>query len=139
MSKKKILVVDDDDAIRQILIDKGLMVVDPDNGRVIWEETRAVPQRACYVYVNVKGRDPQGIVEPGAEFETVRDRIVEALKHESGWVRLHAAIVLVAIGDRARAAAPQMEEAISANREGQAALYIRWALAHALDNLGERR
>lgn len=64
--------------IRQILIDKGLMVVDPDTQRVIWEKTKAVPQRACYVYVNVKGRDPQGIVEPGAEYEAVRDQIIEA-------------------------------------------------------------
>jgi uncharacterized sulfatase len=62
--------------------------------------------------------------------------IVEALEHESGWVRLHAAIVLVAIGEKARAAAPQMEQAIAANRKGEAALYIRWALAHALDELG---
>ena len=64
--------------IRGILIGKGLMEVDPDDGRVVWEKTKAVPQRACYVYVNVKGRDPQGIVEPGAEYEAVRDRIIEA-------------------------------------------------------------
>ncbi len=64
--------------IRQILIDKGLMVVNPDNGQVIWEKTKAVPQRACYVYVNLKGRDPQGIVEPGEEYESVRNQIIEA-------------------------------------------------------------
>ena len=63
--------------------------------------------------------------------------IVEALQHESGWVRLHAAIVLVAIGEKARAVRPQMEEAVRANREGPAALYIRWALARALGKLGE--
>jgi predicted AlkP superfamily phosphohydrolase/phosphomutase len=64
--------------IRQILIDAGLMAVGSDDGRVIWEQTKAVPQRACYVYVNVKGRDPQGIVEPGSEYEAVRDRIIES-------------------------------------------------------------
>ena len=88
--------------IRDILIDSGLMVVESDTEagtrasrsyrdlakvrqmdalrgrRVIWEQTKAVPQRACYVYVNVKGRDPQGIVEPGAEYEAVRDQIIEA-------------------------------------------------------------
>ena len=37
-----------------------------------------MPQRACYIYVNVKGRDPQGIVEPGEEYEAVRDQIIEA-------------------------------------------------------------
>ena len=56
----------------------GLMVVDPDTRQVVWEETRAVPQRACYAYVNVRGRDPEGIVEPGQEYEAVRDQIVEA-------------------------------------------------------------
>lgn len=45
---------------------------------VIWEETKAVQQRACYVYVNLKGRDPRGIVEPGEEYERVRDRIIQA-------------------------------------------------------------
>ena len=64
--------------IREILIDAGLMTVDSETGRVIWEKTRAVPQRACFVYVNVKGRDPDGIVEPGEEYEDVRDRIIEA-------------------------------------------------------------
>ena len=38
--------------------------------------------------------------------------IVEGLKHESGWVRLHAAVVLVAIGQKARDAAPQIKQAI---------------------------
>ncbi len=63
--------------------------------------------------------------------------IVEGLKHESGWVRLHAAIVLVAIGDKARPARAPMEEAIRANQQGPAAIYIRWGLAQALKKLGE--
>ncbi len=46
---------------------------------VDWSKTRAVMQRSCYVYVNLKGRDPQGIVEPGAEYEEVRDEIIKAL------------------------------------------------------------
>ena len=45
---------------------------------VVWEETQAIQQRACYIYVNLKGRDPKGIVEPGEEYERVRDRIIEA-------------------------------------------------------------
>ena len=44
-----------------------------------WSRTRAVPQRACYVYVNLKGRDPDGIVEPGEEYEQVREQIIDAL------------------------------------------------------------
>jgi N-sulfoglucosamine sulfohydrolase len=61
--------------------------------------------------------------------------IVEALEHDSGWVRLHAAVVLVALGEKARDAAPQMKQAIAENTKGEAALYIRWALSHALDKL----
>jgi HEAT repeat protein len=63
--------------------------------------------------------------------------IAEALDHESGWVRLQAAIVLAALGEKARPAAPEMRAAIDANSRGEASLYIRWALAHALDQLGE--
>ena len=32
-----------------------------------------------YIYVNLKGRDPDGIVEPGEEYERVRDQIFDAL------------------------------------------------------------
>ncbi len=64
--------------IRRILVEAGLMVVELDTGKVVWEKTKAVPQRACYVYVNLKGRDPQGIVDPGEEYESVRNRIIEA-------------------------------------------------------------
>ena len=31
------------------------------------------------IYVNLKGREPEGIVEPGAEYEAVRRRVTEAL------------------------------------------------------------
>ncbi|MDA8217492.1 MAG: alkaline phosphatase family protein [Dehalococcoidales bacterium] len=44
-----------------------------------WSKTRAVMQRSCYVYVNVKGRDPHGIVEPGEEYEKVRDEVIRVL------------------------------------------------------------
>jgi predicted AlkP superfamily phosphohydrolase/phosphomutase len=43
-----------------------------------WSRTRAVVQRSSYVYVNLKGRDPHGIVEPGEEYERVRDGIIAA-------------------------------------------------------------
>lgn len=64
--------------IRGILIDKGLMKVDPDTRQVDWKNTKAVPQRACYVYVNLKGRDPEGIVEPGEEYEQVQQQVIDA-------------------------------------------------------------
>ncbi len=33
------------------------------------------------IYVNLKGREPQGIVQPGAEYERVREQIVELTKN----------------------------------------------------------
>ena len=65
--------------------------------------------------------------------------IAEGLQHEDGWVRLHAAIVTVAVGKDGRELVPQMKQAIADTRKHQAALYIRWALLHALDNLGQRQ
>jgi predicted AlkP superfamily phosphohydrolase/phosphomutase len=65
--------------VRGILVDAGLMEIDTESGQVVWERTKAVPQRACYVYVNLRGRDPDGIVEPGREYEAVRDCVIDAL------------------------------------------------------------
>ena len=66
----------------QILIDAGLLCMKKDekgNMVIDWSKTKAVPQRNCYIYVNLKGRDPQGIVEPGEEYERVRDKIIDLL------------------------------------------------------------
>ncbi|HEY66584.1 MAG TPA: hypothetical protein G4O02_18700 [Caldilineae bacterium] len=66
----------------QILVDAGLTVYrETKEGRreIDWSKTKAVVQRSCYVYVNLKGRDPDGIVEPGAEYEQVRDQVIAAL------------------------------------------------------------
>jgi hypothetical protein len=43
-----------------------------------WTRTKAVGQRTCYIYVNLKGRDPEGIVEP-EDYETVQREIIDAL------------------------------------------------------------
>jgi predicted AlkP superfamily phosphohydrolase/phosphomutase len=40
--------------------------------------SQAFPQRTIYVYVNLKGRDPGGIVEP-ADYEKVQHQIIDAL------------------------------------------------------------
>ena len=60
----------------------GLLVYKEDeNGEraIDWSKTKAVPQRTCYVYINLKGRDPDGIVEPGEEYEAVCDEVIKAL------------------------------------------------------------
>jgi len=49
---------------------------------VDWSRTLAyaASMTAEAVYLNVRGRDPDGIVEPGVEYEKVRQEIIEALK-----------------------------------------------------------
>ena len=69
--------------VAKILKEAGLLATktDPETGREVvdWSKTKAFPQRSVYVYVNLKGRDPDGIVEPGEEYERVRDQIIDAL------------------------------------------------------------
>ena len=47
--------------------------------RVDWSRTRAVAQRSVHVRVNLKGRDPDGIVEPGGEYAEVCRLAIDAL------------------------------------------------------------
>ena len=42
------------------------------------KRSKAFPQRTIYIYVNLKGRDPGGIVEP-ADYEKVQQQIIDAL------------------------------------------------------------
>jgi len=64
----------------RILMDAGLLFMKKDekgNMVVDWSRTKAVPQRNCYIYVNLKGRDPQGIVKPGEEYKKIQEKIIE--------------------------------------------------------------
>lgn len=76
----------------RILIDAGLTVLaqeeDPEavahfamyTGRkqVDWSKTRAAASGSSYVWVNLKGRDPEGIVEP-EDYVAVQNEIIKAL------------------------------------------------------------
>jgi predicted AlkP superfamily phosphohydrolase/phosphomutase len=76
---------------------------------VDWQRTLAIPQRSCYVYVNLKGRDPDGVVEP-EDYLAVREKAIDALQSyrdpESGLcpfslvLRKEDARVLGLYGDR---------------------------------------
>lgn len=45
-----------------------------------WAQTRVFSRgKEGEVYVNLKGRDPHGIVEPGAEYEALRDSVIDRL------------------------------------------------------------
>ncbi|UCD28158.1 MAG: sulfatase-like hydrolase/transferase, partial [Planctomycetota bacterium] len=59
--------------------------------------------------------------------------LVEGLHHQNKWARLHAAMSLVAIGDRARPVLKDIEKILANEKE----TYIRSALGHVLNNLRE--
>ena len=60
-----------------VLEANGWLVHKPGGG-IDWTRTVAFG-RNHYVFINLKGRDPQGIVEPGSDYEALRDTIIEAL------------------------------------------------------------
>lgn len=67
--------------IGNTLIKAGLMTYERDaEGRTIvdWSRTRAYPL-PVHIYVNLKGRDPDGIVEPGDEYDEVCNKVISAL------------------------------------------------------------
>lgn len=49
-----------------------------DDRTIDWTRTKAISQRVVYIYVNLKGRDPHGIVEP-QDYDRVRDEVINAL------------------------------------------------------------
>lgn len=56
-----------------------LTITTINNAKAIdWTKTKATFQRSSYVYINLKGRDPQGIVEP-EEYEALVDEIISKL------------------------------------------------------------
>ena len=68
---------------RTVLEEAGLLVYRTDEAgkRVIdWSRTKAVPQRSVYVYVNLKGRDPRGIVEP-QDYDKTVEEVIDALRN----------------------------------------------------------
>ncbi len=51
-----------------------------DESKVDWRHTRAYCKPACgEIYLNVKGREPEGMIEPGKEYEKVRTEIITKL------------------------------------------------------------
>ena len=72
-----------------IMVAEGLVVykegVDPltANGNgVDWTKTKVYPVGSCYVNVNLKGREPTGIVDPADYDKTVAEIITALQKHE---------------------------------------------------------
>lgn len=53
---------------------------DPSNLTINWEHTKCHPLEPCHahIFINLKGRDPHGIVEP-EDYEKVQEEIIRAL------------------------------------------------------------
>ena len=68
--------------VGKILKDIGLTVYKKDektDSMVIdWQKTKAVCQRSVYIYINLKGRDPHGIVDK-RDYEKLQDEIINGL------------------------------------------------------------
>ncbi len=62
----------------KILEDAGLLTRDT-KGKINWSQTRAVARPVVWVHINLKGRNPGGIVNPGEEYRQVQDQIIKAL------------------------------------------------------------
>lgn len=45
-----------------------------------WEHTKAIASRTCHIYINLKGRNPKGIVEPEDKY-AVEEELITALYH----------------------------------------------------------
>ena len=53
---------------------------DPSNLTINWDKTKCHPLEPCHahIFINLKGRDPQGIVDP-KDYEKVQEEIIRAL------------------------------------------------------------
>ena len=65
-------------AAADVLEQVGLLVTDPTSGEIDLSRSAAIPVGTIHVFVNLKGRDPGGIVEPD-DFESVQKQIIHAL------------------------------------------------------------
>ena len=68
--------------LRRIFVEEGLLRYRRESGRYVvdWSRTRAFPWvEPLAVWINLRGRDPQGIVEPG-EYEEVREQVIDLLQ-----------------------------------------------------------
>jgi hypothetical protein len=66
-----------------LLVERGLMALQADGVSPDWERSRVytLADRGAEVFVNLKGREPRGVVEP-AEFERTQEAVIDLLH---GW------------------------------------------------------
>lgn len=61
-------------------VEKNVQKLNPFVGGIDWDRTKVHYYPTNGFYVNLKGRDSFGIVEPGAEYEAVRDDLIRRLE-----------------------------------------------------------
>ena len=63
-----------------VMEELGYTVLKEVNGikEIDWSKTRAIAQRSQYVYINLKGRDPEGIVDPD-DYDRLVEQIIDDL------------------------------------------------------------
>jgi len=69
--------------INGYLYQKGLLKLKRDlttrKISIDWQNTQAFAQGMVHIYINLKGRDPNGIVWPGEEYEHAQERLIDML------------------------------------------------------------
>jgi hypothetical protein len=65
--------------VNNFLVELGVMEVDEQSGGINWPNSLAYFAGGGQLWVNLQGRDPQGAVHPGYEYEEVRGALVKAL------------------------------------------------------------
>lgn len=71
--------------VNRYLAQHGYIKYEPGvDGKAVvdWSGTRAYVSAFMILNVNLKGRDPEGIVEPGNEYEALKEELIELLR---GW------------------------------------------------------
>jgi len=62
----------------RVLQQAGFLALD-EKRAIDWSKTRAYAATSTQIYINLKGRDPQGIVEPGEEYRRLQEEVVDLL------------------------------------------------------------
>lgn len=70
--------------VNNFLADVGLLECAPDgqSERIVWPETLAYGLGAGQLWLNLRGREPQGAVAPGSEADEVRATLIDLLLNE---------------------------------------------------------
>jgi hypothetical protein len=71
--------------ISTFLNEAGVLATVPESGtigEIAWPETLAYGLGEGQVWLNVRGREPKGVVEPGQEFDEIRTALIDVLRND---------------------------------------------------------